>query len=38
MPTAKASNGAIAAAIVLSVFIGLLWVFYLATLASLGNS
>jgi hypothetical protein len=38
MPTAKASSGAIAGAIVLSALIGLLWTLNLATLASLGNS
>jgi hypothetical protein len=38
MPTAKASSGAIAGAIVLGVLIGLLWALNLATLASLGHS
>jgi hypothetical protein len=38
MPAAKASNGAIAGAIVLGALIGLLWALNLATLASLGNS
>ena len=38
MPTAKASNGAIAGGIVLGALVGLLWVLNLATLASLGNS
>jgi hypothetical protein len=38
MPTAKASNGAIAGGIVLGALIGLLWAINLATLASLGNS
>ncbi len=38
MPTAKASNGAIAGGIVLGALIGLLWVLNLATLSSLGHS
>jgi hypothetical protein len=38
MPTAKASSGVIAGAIVLGAIIGLLWALNLATLASLGNS
>jgi hypothetical protein len=38
MPTAKASSGAIAGAIVLGAVIGLLWALNLATLASLGHS
>jgi hypothetical protein len=38
MPTAKASNGAIAGGIVLGALIGLLWALNLATLASLGSS
>src|SRR3954447_1135620 len=38
MPAAKASNGAIAGAIVLGALIGLLWALNLATLASLGHS
>src|SRR3954453_24113133 len=38
MPTAKASSGASAGAIVLGALIGLLWALNLVMLASLGNS
>src|SRR4030081_1059323 len=37
-PAARPSDGAIAASIVLSVVIGLLWMLQLATVTSLGNS